>query len=75
MSNCKLDHSIEDVRKKLDEQTPFLPTDLVTELTAFLEKDLSQQCLNELFHLLKKYDLSSKEEQNVRNEKLKALIK
>ncbi|MDQ0255677.1 hypothetical protein J2S74_003059 [Evansella vedderi] len=74
MGECKLDHSLEDVRKKLQEQASFLSKELYEGFTNFLDKDLSQQELNEAFHLLKKYDLSSKEEQEVRNEKMKEMF-
>ncbi|MFV8829847.1 hypothetical protein [Alkalihalobacterium sp. APHAB7] len=75
MSSCKLDHPLEDVRKKLEDQQAFLPTELYEATEQFLNEPLSQAQLNELFHLLKKYDLVSKEEQKDRNVKLKQLIK
>ncbi|WP_226527434.1 group-specific protein [Metabacillus niabensis] len=74
MSNCKIDHSSEDVKKKLQDQSPFLNTQLVEKCLLFLSTDTSQTELNELFHLLKKYDLSTDEEKNVRNRKIEALI-
>ncbi|MCM3442315.1 hypothetical protein AB3Z07_15335 [Metabacillus halosaccharovorans] len=74
MSNCKIDHSSEDVKKKLQEQSPFLNTILVEKCLLFLSTDTSQTELNELFHLLKKYDLSTDEEKNVRNRKIEALV-
>jgi hypothetical protein len=63
MSECKLDHSLEDVRNKLDEQSAFLLEHIASGLEMFLQPGLSQSTLNEVFHLLKKYDLSSEEEQ------------
>lgn len=74
MSECKLDHSLEDVRKKLEEQQPFLPVELAKQFQSFLEQDLSQQTLNEAFHLLKKYDLASDEERMERNNKIETLF-
>ncbi|WP_216831290.1 group-specific protein [Alkalihalobacterium elongatum] len=74
MSSCKLDHPLEDVQKKLADQKAFLPTELSEATEQFLAKPLTQAQLNELFHLLKKYDLASKEEQQERNEKLNMLI-
>jgi len=74
MSECKLDHSLEDVRKKLAEQAPFLPEQLSLQLQAFLTESLTQETLNEVFHLLKKYDLSSPDERQIRDEKIKALV-
>ncbi|WP_307794989.1 hypothetical protein [Alkalihalobacillus sp. BA299] len=75
LSSCKLDHPLEDVRKKLADQQAFLPTELYEATKRLLDKPLSQAQLNELFHLLKKYDLATKEEQEGRNEKLQLLVK
>jgi len=74
MGQCRLDHSRQDVEKKLEEQSPFLPAELSEKLRAFLQNDLSQAVLNELFHLLKKYDLAPAEERKRREEKLEALL-
>ena len=74
MGECRLDHSTQDVAKKLEEQAPFLPGDMAAKLRAFLQKDLSQAQLNDLFHLLKKYDLATAEERKRREEKLEALL-
>ncbi|MCK1994140.1 group-specific protein [Peribacillus muralis] len=70
MSTCNLNHTQQDVRLKLEGQQQFLPTALSQTLNLFLENDHPQETLNELFHLLKKYDLSSKEKQESRNQKL-----
>jgi len=71
MSECKLDHSKEDVLKKLSEQSTFLPEALHHSLFQFLHnRDLEQTQLNEIFHLLKKYDLASKEDQAERIKQL-----
>ncbi|MDV2686019.1 hypothetical protein RYX56_16750 [Alkalihalophilus lindianensis] len=75
MSSCKLDHPLEDVYQKLDSQKDFLPADLYASCQRFLETKPSQLELNELFHLLKKYDLSSSEEQQSRNESITKLTK
>lgn len=74
MGECKLDHSTEDVQKKLAEQSPFLPQERVEQLRALLETGLSQEKLNELFHLLKKYDLATSEERAIREEKMEQLF-
>lgn len=71
MGECKIDHSQEDVMKKLESQQDYLPELLSKDLTLFLMSEPSQETLNELFHLLKKYDLASNEEQEQRNQKLK----
>jgi hypothetical protein len=74
MSTCNLNHSLEDVRKKLEDQTAFLPSDLYQDFNSFLQKTLDQETLNHAFHLLKKYDLASKEEQSDRNHNIKDLL-
>ncbi|MFX3622677.1 MAG: hypothetical protein ACE3JP_01205 [Ectobacillus sp.] len=74
MGKCNIDHSHEDVVKKLESQQSFLPEALAKQLYQFLESELPQQTLNELFHLLKKYDLSSVEERKERNRKMALLI-
>lgn len=74
MGTCKIDHSHEDVIQKLHDQSSFLGTELVEKCRQFLSTDVSQENLNELFHSLKKYDLSTDEEQQSRNKKIEALI-
>ncbi|WP_340372665.1 hypothetical protein [Peribacillus sp. FSL E2-0218] len=74
MSTCNLNHSQQDVNLKLNAQLEFLPPTLSQALNLFLDNDHSQETLNELFHLLKKYDLSSKEEQQSRNQKMNHLM-
>ncbi|CAJ1002654.1 MULTISPECIES: 50S ribosomal protein L7ae [Bacillales] len=73
MGECRLNHSVEDVRAKLAEQTPYLPEALAARLEELLATPLSQETLNELFHLLKKYDLASPEERAEREQKLARL--
>ncbi|MEH7222353.1 hypothetical protein V7112_00965 [Bacillus sp. JJ1566] len=67
MSTCNIDHSKGDVIKKLQSQEGFLPNELYNNAVRFLETERTQLTLNELFHLLKKYDLASEEEQQKRN--------
>ncbi|MEH7386524.1 hypothetical protein V7147_14115 [Bacillus sp. JJ1521] len=67
MSTCNIDHSKEVVIKKLQSQESFLPKELYNKAAQFLEPEHTQHTLNELFHLLKKYDLASEEEQQKRN--------
>jgi hypothetical protein len=74
MNSCNLDHSRQDVMKKLSGQKPFLPVDLVEQCNNFLSTSVNQEQLNELFHLLKKYDLSSDEEREIRHQKMKLLF-
>ncbi|SDN76333.1 group-specific protein [Alkalicoccus daliensis] len=71
---CNLDHSAEDTQKKLEAQKSFLPEDLFEKSELFLKGTPSQVELNELFHLLKKYDLASEEEKKVRNQQMRELL-
>lgn len=75
MGKCNIDHSRESVVAKLESQEGFLPTELTEELGQFLKSEQPQETLNEVFHLLKKYDLASEEERKERNRKLKQYIK
>ncbi|MBP2003789.1 group-specific protein [Halobacillus andaensis] len=74
MGSCNIDHTVEDTRKKLEGQKDYLPGKLYAESNSFLNESPSQEELNELFHLLKKYDLSSVKEQEERNSKIKELV-
>ena len=74
MGQCSINHSQEDVIQKLESQRDFLPVDLYEELQSLLKNKHLQEVLNELFHLFKKYDLASQEEQEVRNQQLMHLI-
>ncbi|MFB4169611.1 hypothetical protein [Virgibacillus sp. JSM 102003] len=74
MGVCNIDHSQESVVKKLKSQEEFLPQDLTDKLYHFLDEDRSQETLNEIFHLFKKYDLASKSEQEERDGQLIKLI-
>ncbi len=60
MRVCDIDHSKTDVVKKLSSQKAFLSADPSVQLQEFLNDDHSQGTLNKLFHLLKKYDLATK---------------
>lgn len=75
MSECKVNHSQEDVRNKFESQAEFLPNDLVSSFQLFFEKEHAQVHLNEAFHLLKKYDLATDEEKKARNDQLYILLK
>ncbi|WP_420541645.1 hypothetical protein [Guptibacillus spartinae] len=70
MGKCTIDHSQNDVMTKLEEQSPYMPDHLVQETRKFLKQRLNQETLNEVFHLLKKYDLASEEEREKRNAEL-----
>jgi len=66
MGSCHIDHSLSDVENKLQEQKPFLPHRVANGVDAKLTVDLSQEALNDIFHLLKKYDLASETEREKR---------
>jgi ribosomal protein L15 len=74
MSSCKIDHTIDDVTKKLKEQTPYMDHSLVEKCFNFLSTSVSQAELNELFHLLKKFDLASEDEKKIRIDKMEKLV-
>ena len=75
MGECKLDHSHEDVKKKYEDQSEFLPEELKPLFVSFFAREHTQEILNEVFHLLKKYDLATEEEQNERNNRLYLVVK
>ena len=74
MGKCTIDHSYGDVLAKLEDQTDFLPDPLVQEIYQFLQHTRFQETLNELFHLLKKYDLASKSDREKRNHEIEMMI-
>ncbi|MGD6961083.1 hypothetical protein ACQCVB_02670 [Fictibacillus phosphorivorans] len=75
MGKCTIDHTLEDVKQKLAEQSAFMPRELVMEVGDSLSEDADQTYLNEVFHLLKKYDLADESEREKRNGKLSDLVK
>lgn len=70
MGYCSIDHSLADVEIKLAEQSPFLPQHIVQGFHFFLTSNLTQEQLNEAFHVLKKYDLLSDAERVDRDEQI-----
>jgi citrate synthase len=70
MSECKLNHSQEDVKSKYESQAAFLPKEMKPLFERFFTKEHTQDLLNEVFHLLKKYDLASEDEKSERNNRL-----
>ena len=75
MSNCQLDHSHEDVQKKYESQKEFLPEDMIPLFQQYFSKEHTQKNLNEMYHLLKKYDLSLDQEKENTNTQLRLLLK
>ncbi|WP_312468878.1 hypothetical protein [Neobacillus sp.] len=74
MSECKLNHSQEDVKSKYESQTAFLPEEMKPLFDQFLAKEHTQEILNEVFHLLKKYDLATEEEKSERTNRLNMVL-
>jgi hypothetical protein len=74
MGKCEIDHTVEDVSKKLEEQSSYMPIKIVQKVQQVLEMELQQEVLNVVFHLLKKYDLATTEEKQERNKKLEEFI-
>lgn len=70
MGSCPIDHSLEDVHKKLREQEPFLPVTIAEGVKSYLTEAVTQEALNDIFHLLKKYDLATTEERTERDTQL-----
>lgn len=75
MSECKLDHSHEDVQKKYEQQEEFLPEDMKPLFQSFFQEKHTQELLNEVFHLLKKFDLASEVEKSERVNRLYLVLK
>ncbi|WML59157.1 hypothetical protein [Neobacillus sp. PS2-9] len=75
MGECKLNHTKEDVKSKYESQAEFLPEDMKQLFDSFFAGEHTQELLNEVFHLLKKYDLASGEEQSARNERLYLVLR
>ncbi|PGS48468.1 group-specific protein [Bacillus sp. AFS041924] len=74
MGKCNLNHSKKDVQDKLDFQRNYLPDRITDDLDLLLRTECSQEILNEIFHLIKKYDLSTNAEQELRNKRLSDLL-
>lgn len=74
MSKCDIDHTRQDVLDKLSEQQAFMPKELVKSCESFLNGLVDQGTLNEVFHLLKKYDLATREERTERESKMQKLF-
>jgi hypothetical protein len=71
---CNIDHTNADTAKKLESQKTYLPKELYEGSEKLLAGNPDQETLNELFHLLKKYDLASESEKEERNNQLRRLV-
>lgn len=69
-NKCKLNHPVEDVRNKFETQKEYLPSDMTSSFEAFFTHEHTQDILNDVFHLLKKYDLATEEDREQRNKRL-----
>ncbi|AGX04116.1 MULTISPECIES: hypothetical protein [Bacillaceae] len=74
MSECQLNHSAEDVKNKYEQQKEHLPSQLQPLMEEFLQKEHTQEILNDVFHLLKKYDLASEDEKEERERRLYLVV-
>ncbi|CAH2714456.1 hypothetical protein BACCIP111895_01619 [Neobacillus rhizosphaerae] len=74
MSECKINHSQEDVKSKYESQTAFFPEEMKPLFDQFFAKEHTQEILNEVFHLLKKYDLATEEEKSERTNRLNMVL-
>ncbi|WP_040204082.1 hypothetical protein [Neobacillus jeddahensis] len=75
MSECRVNHTKADLKRKYESQESFLPAEIKSLFSPFFARDHAQELLNEVFHLLKKYDLASAEEQSARNNRLLLVLK
>ncbi|MDQ0269712.1 hypothetical protein [Cytobacillus purgationiresistens] len=75
MSECKIDHSHEEVKKKYESQKEFLPNEMHVLFDDFFNGAHTQDILNNMFHLLKKYDLASEDEKAERIGRLNLILK
>lgn len=75
MGECNIDHSKADVQEKYQSQKEFLPQDIHPLFDQFFENEHTQDILNDVFHLLKKYDLATEEVRSERNNRLKLVLK
>ncbi|CEG27321.1 hypothetical protein [Bacillus sp. B-jedd] len=74
MGKCNIDHSLEDVFKKYETQKDFLPSNIREGFMARLGSSRDQETLNQVFHLLKKYDLATEEERAARDCELESIL-
>mgnify|MGYP001479950216 CR=1 FL=1 len=75
MGECKIDHTKEDVKNKYESQLNYLPEEMKPLFQQFFLEEHTQEILNDVFHLLKKYDLASEEEKQNRNNRLNMVLK
>lgn len=74
MGKCTIDHSKEDVIKKYEENSSLFCFKFNDYFLSYMDEDLTQEQLNDLFHLFKKIDLLSQEELKERKQSIKQQI-
>ncbi|PLR78534.1 group-specific protein [Bacillus sp. V3-13] len=75
MGGCNVDHSHDDVKNKFKSQSEYLPTEIRELFSKFLAEEHTQDILNDVFHLLKKYDLADEQEKQERNRRLELILR
>lgn len=74
MDPSTVDHSINDVSRRLERQSQCMPAHLYFQLEELLNWPLEQEVLNQLYALLKKYDVLTDIEREERNISMQMLI-
>ncbi|WP_231557577.1 MULTISPECIES: hypothetical protein [Exiguobacterium] len=69
-----VDHSLKDVSRRLERQSQYMPAHLYFQLEELLQWSLDQQVVNQLYALLKKYDVLTDIEREERNISIQLLI-
>lgn len=74
MDPSTVNHSIEDVSRRLERQSQFMPAHLYFQFEELLNWPLDQEIVNQLYVLLKKYDALTDGEREERNANIQLLI-
>ncbi|WP_235193424.1 hypothetical protein [Exiguobacterium sp. AB2] len=69
-----VDHSLKDVSRRLERQSQYMPAHLYFQLEELLNWSLDQEVVNQLYALLKKYDVLTDIEREERNVSIQLLI-
>ncbi|WP_236634029.1 MULTISPECIES: hypothetical protein [Exiguobacterium] len=69
-----VDHSLKDVSRRLERQSQCMPAHLYFQLEELLNWSLDQEVMNQLYALLKKYDVLTDIEREERNISIQLLI-
>ncbi len=74
MDPSTVDHSLKDVSRRLECQSQYMPAHLYFQLEELLHWSLDQEVVNQLYALLKKYDVLTDIEREERNVSIQLLI-